>query len=69
MPLYTYICDNCSNVLEIEHGIEEKIDQQCQHCLAKELKKIPSTVTLLKNIETTGENFKQNNKQIQLKEF
>ena len=51
MPTYNYICDNCANLTEVTHGMDEKLEQ-CPHCeTEKQMRKMPSTVTLMRHKE------------------
>ena len=49
MPIYNYICDNCSNNSNIEHSINEKITE-CPHCgTQNSMRKQLSEITIVKN--------------------
>lgn len=51
MPNYQYICDNCSNLTDINHSMDEKLDT-CPHCETEnKMRKMPSLVAIQKNKE------------------
>ena len=48
MPLYNYICNNCSNLSEIEHPMDSIIEI-CSKCNSNgTMKKVPSNFQMLK---------------------
>lgn len=63
MPLYSYICDSCLTVVEINHSIDEKYKELCKSCNAiEDLRKIPSSFSIMKNKEYLKDEFLKTHK-------
>jgi putative FmdB family regulatory protein len=58
MPVYTYICNNCSNFTEASHSMDEKLER-CPHCdSCDHLAKKPSSVMIMKAKEELKEKYR-----------
>lgn len=63
MPSYLYICDSCITTIEVVHGIDEKYKELCKKCNSiEDLRRVPSSIALLKQKEELGEEFLKNHK-------
>jgi len=48
MPRYSYVCQNCENVVEAFHPSDERLSF-CEQCQTESLKKVLYIPTIIKN--------------------
>ncbi|MFC2034356.1 FmdB family zinc ribbon protein [Chloroflexota bacterium] len=46
MPIYEYICEECSVQLELKHGFEDKPETNCPSCKGK-MRRIYSSIPVI----------------------
>ena len=59
MPTYQYLCDFCRELTEITHSIDETLDK-CPICeTEKQMRKVPSTITIMKHKEQLKQEYEK----------
>ena len=62
MPSYTYICNNCADLKQAVHSIDEVLTN-CEVCKTENvLRRVPSGFTIAKHKEQLREEFNKNHK-------
>jgi putative FmdB family regulatory protein len=67
--LYDYICDKCNKVYEIQHGMHDSSDHECQNCKSVLRKLFSSTFYVSGGMKPTLEDLRENSHKDKVKDL
>lgn len=49
MPLYEYLCEDCSRSFEVRRGMEEQVVVRCAHCGSRRCQRVFGGISIVKS--------------------